>query len=106
MVYFWVALGSMALISNLWLLREKNGLRLRFQTEVENKRNQIAYYQKKLDEVTSERDELKLKLQYDQGVKVGRKTDFLWNEMKQQIEGEEGGALLKFTHRNKKGEEE
>lgn len=106
MVFFWVALGSMALISNFWLLREKNGLRLRFQREVENERKQNAYFQKRLEEVISERDELKLKLQYEQGIKIGRKTDFLWNEMKQQIEGEEGGALLKFTHRNKKGEEE
>lgn len=101
---FLVALGSMAFISNFWLLREKNGLKTRSQREIENEKKQTAFYQKRLEEATFERDELKLKLHYEQGIKIGRKTDFLWNEMKQQVEGEEGGAVLQLTHRNKKGE--
>ena len=94
-----VAIGSMALITNFWILRERNGLKARLQRELESERRISASYQKKFEEATRELTELKLKERYEQGIRIGRESDFLWQEFRQQIEGEEKSAVIKFNHR-------
>ena len=99
-----IAVGSMAVISNFWLLRERNGLKVRMQRELDNEKSKVALYKTQLKEVSQELEDLKLREQFEKGVKIGRKSDFLWQELKQQIEGEENSAIIHFTHR--KGEKE
>ena len=94
-----VAIGSMALITNFWLLRERNGLKARMQRELEGEKKINASYQKKLEEVSKELEEMKLREQFEQGIKIGRKSDFLWQELRQQLEGEEKSAIIQFNHR-------
>ena len=54
--------------------------------------------------MTNELESLKLRGEFEKGVKIGRKSDFLWQELKQQIEGEENSAIIHFNHR--KGDKE
>lgn len=99
-----LAVGSMALISNFWLIRERNGLKIRMQRELEQEKTQNMVYKTKLAEMTNELESLKLRGEFEKGVKIGRKSDFLWQELKQQIEGEENSAIIHFNHR--KGDKE
>lgn len=99
MNFLLVALGSMALISNFWLIRERNSWKLRHQRDVENEKRINASLQKKLEDVICERDSLQMQLQYEEGIKTGKKTDFLWQELRQQVEGEEKSAVVQFNHR-------
>lgn len=94
-----VAIGSMALITNFWILRERNGLKARLQRELESERKLSAFYQKKFEETSNELTELKLQERFEQGIKIGRKSDFLWQELCQQIEGEEKSAIIHLNHR-------